>query len=341
MKELAPISKMFNDASSETQAQIVENIYQKVIHVNFLAPICDNINQKQVRKCPKCKGTHIIFNGKRKGIQYYLCKKCNKNFNEFTGTTISYIKKKDLIQPFILSMLSGLNLELCSKEHHIAIQTAFDWRHKILSSLKAYAKEHYCGITEMITTEVKFSRKGQGAKSKKIGQKGKITDPANNKKAESIEKGEYKPLSLVAISDRASHFEIKIVQQGSLDVEHLNEQLGKKLTKVKKLCLNDHLVLQQFAGKKRISYFINKEGKKVQACNKYYHTENIQIKYFNLNGFMDRFYGVSSSYLENYLSWYMILDMMLHNTNPSLEMIEKSISVFNGKEYYKKCKMFA
>lgn len=341
MNELAPISKMFNDASTETKVQIVENVYQKVIQVNSLAPICNSINQKHVRKCPKCGSTHIIFNGKRKGIQYYFCKKCKRNFNEFTGTTISYIKKKEHIKPFLFSMLSGLSLAVCSKIHHIAIQTAFDWRHKILSSIKAYAKENYYGITEMITTEVKFSRKGQGAKSKIIGQKGKITDPARNKKAESVEKGEYKPLSLVAISDRTSFFEIKIVQQGNLDVANLNEQLGKKLNKVKKLCLDDHLVLQQFAGKKKISYFINKEGKKAKACNKYYHTKNIKIKYFNLNIFMNRFYGVSSSYLQNYLYWYMLLDLMIQNVDPSTEMIEKSISVFNGKEYYKNCKMFA
>ncbi|MBP1673342.1 MAG: putative transposase, partial [Bacteroidetes bacterium] len=101
MKDLPEISKKFNEITPVVQDKIVE-----------------------------------ILNGKRKGVQYYLCKKCHKNFNEFTGTTVSYLKKKDILKPFIRSMLSGDSLYICSKRHHIAIQTAFNWRHKIIAAFK-------------------------------------------------------------------------------------------------------------------------------------------------------------------------------------------------------------
>lgn len=340
MNELTQLSKTFNEATPETQSQIVEVVHQELITVNPLASICDQINQKLVRFCPHCGKSHIILYGKRKAIQYYYCKDCKKHFNEFSGTTISYLKKKDLIKPFIFSMLSGLSLQLCSEIHHISIQTAFDWRHKILSSLRHFVPKQYCGITEMIQTEIPFSRKGQGAKSRKIGYKGKIIEPFTNNKAESLNKGNYKPLSIVAINDRTYQFEISIVQHGNLDLDHLKEQLNKKLNKVKKLCIEDQELLKQFAGKKKISYFVKKIGSKVNGCNKYYHTDNVQMKYFKLKGFMDRFHGVSSSYLQNYLNWYMILDHILTKFDASAELIERSISIPNGKEDYKKCKMF-
>ena len=301
MKELAQFSKIFNEAPALEQSLVVEKVYQKITYINPLASECEHINRIQVRKCPRCGNTHIILNGKRKDVQNYLCKKCHKNFNEFTGTTIAYIKKKELLKPFIHSMLCGDSLYLCSKTYHIALQTAFDWRHKIIAALKEYSQKKYPGIAEMIVIQKRFFRKGQGAKSRKIGLKGKITDPASNKKAESIEKGEYQPLSLVAISGRADRFEIKIVQQGPLQLKALNEKVGEKLNKVKKLCLNDSPILKKFAGNKKISYFVYQQGKKVRGRNKYYNTENIENRYIKMNRFLERFHGVSSSYLQNYL----------------------------------------
>ena len=340
MKELAQFSKIFNEAPALEQSLVVEKVYQKITYINPLASECEHINRIQVRKCPRCGNTHIILNGKRKDVQNYLCKKCHKNFNEFTGTTIAYIKKKELLKPFIHSMLCGDSLYLCSKTYHIALQTAFDWRHKIIAALKEYSQKKYPGITEMIVIQKRFFRKGQGAKSRKIGLKGKITDPASNKKAESIEKGEYQPLSLVAISGRADRFEIKIVQQGPLQLKALNEKVGKKLNKVKKLCLNDSPILKKFAGNKKISYFVYQQGKKVRGRNKYYNTENIENRYIKMNRFLERFHGVSSSYLQNYLYWYMMVDLIMYKIDSSSEMIERSMAVPKGKEIYKHCKMF-
>ena len=340
MIELAQLSKNFNEAPVDTQSQVVEKVYEKIIYTNPLASECEHINQIQVRKCPRCGDTHIILNGRRKGVQNYKCKKCHKNFNEFTGTTIAYIKKKDLLKPFILLMLSGDSLYACSKTLHIAIQTTFDWRHKIIAAMKEYVPKSYTGITEMMVIQKRFSRKGQGAKSKKIGQKGKITDPVSNKKAESKDKGETQPLSLVAISGRTSRFEIQIVQQGPIEMEVLNEIVDKKLNQVNKLCIEEEEILKKFAGKKRISYFVNQEHKKVSGRNKYFNTENIENRYIKMNRFLERFHGVSSSYLQNYLYWYMVVDLIMYKIDSSSAMIERSIAIPKGKEIYKKCKLF-
>ena len=31
-------------------------------------------------KCPVCKGTHTVKNGKRQGVQLYVCKECGYQF---------------------------------------------------------------------------------------------------------------------------------------------------------------------------------------------------------------------------------------------------------------------
>lgn len=341
MNELVQISKSFSDSSLEVQSQIVDNVYQKIVHSNPLASDCENIHQKQSVVCPHCGKSNIIFNGKTKDIQNYYCKNCYKYFNEFSGSTISYIKKKEKLKPYLLLMFRGSSIKDCALKVGISIQTSFDWRHKIIAAFGNHILKEYGGITEMIHRNIKFSRKGQGAKAKKIGQKGKITDPASNKKQETIEQNGYQPLSLVAIADRNQNFEIKVVQQGDLMLDQVIKQVGKKLNKVKKLCLDENVILKQFAGKKKISYFIRIPDQKVKGCNKYYHTDNIQMRFFKLGGFIERFKGVSSSYLQNYLYWYMLMDHIVKLFDPSTAMIEKSISTINGKEIYKNCKMFA
>ena len=42
---------------------------------------------------PHCRGTHIVLWGKRKNIQRYRCKECQKLFNDLTGTPLAYPKK--------------------------------------------------------------------------------------------------------------------------------------------------------------------------------------------------------------------------------------------------------
>ena len=163
----------------------------------------------------------------------------------------SYIKKKEKLKPYLFLMLTGSSVKKCALGVGISIQTSFDWRHKIIAAIKNHILKEYGGITEMIERKIKFSRKGQGAKAKKIGQKGKITDPASDMKLETIENNGYQPLSLVAIADRNQNFEIKVVQQGDLLLNQVIEQLGKKLNKVKKLCLDENIILKQFAGDRK------------------------------------------------------------------------------------------
>lgn len=341
MNYLSQFSKDFQKTDPEIKNDIVDAIYNKIIYDNPLEDICKKVDQKQTKTCPKCKNSHYYLNGKRKGIQSYRCKKCGRYFNEFSGSTIAYIKKKDLIRMYIFQMLNGRSILECSKIIKVSIQTSFDWRHKILAGLKDHIPNNYNGIVEMETYKINFSRKGQGSKAKKIGQKGKILDPSSDKKADSIENPiGYLPVSLVAVCDRNENFELKVIKQGELNNEDLKEHYNNKLKKVKKLCVDSNILLKQYAGKKKISYYFKDKGKKVKGCNKYYHTNNIQIKYIQLETFMERFFGVSSSYLQNYLYWYIIMYQVLNNIDKSSAFIEKSLSAIQGKEFYKKCKMF-
>jgi transposase-like protein len=103
-----------------------------------------------INVCPYCKQTDIFKDGTPKGIQRYKCKSCNRNFSSTTGKAFSGIKKKDKFIEYksIIIKEGLLPLKQMSLRLGISIQTSFDWRHKILSSLSTENKD-FEGITEM------------------------------------------------------------------------------------------------------------------------------------------------------------------------------------------------
>ena len=53
-----------------------------------------------------------------------------------------------------------MSLKAISEELRICIQTAFNWRHKILSSLGRFTPEHHSGEIESDEFEISISKKG-------------------------------------------------------------------------------------------------------------------------------------------------------------------------------------
>lgn len=337
MNDLAPITQMFNSVNAEKQNEIVDHIYSKISSVNPpLHDICENINRKSDIICPECKKSHFYLNGKHKGLQTYKCKKCGRRFNAFSGTSIAYLKKKDLLKPFIKTMLLGAGLKECTKQLPICIQTAFDWRHKILAPLSKDVPKYFSEIVEMIEYKFSFSRKGQGAKARKIGQKGEINEESDTEK----KKKNRDPVSAVIISDRNNSFEFKVIKQGKPSNADLKKEFSSKLKNIKRLCIEDDIIIQQFAIGKKISYHISENGKRVKGKTRYLNTKTSRRILFNLLFWMERFKGVSSTYLQNYLYWFMLSEQIKHEIDFTSSFIEQSLQARDGKQRYKKCRMF-
>jgi len=127
-----------------TKEQIIElfkelNDKDKSMLLNELGDLKSNKEQIKVDNignCPYCRSNHTVKNGKHKGNQRYLCKACNRNFIYSTGTAFQGIKKRGQFEEYRSIMLNeGLvPLKTMSRRLDISVQTAFNWRHKILCS---------------------------------------------------------------------------------------------------------------------------------------------------------------------------------------------------------------
>ena len=78
-----------------TSSQKVEllNILQYEIDVPKFDILNSSSNNVSKIECPNCTNSKIVGHGSYKGRSRYMCKSCNKSFNDYTGTAISGIKK--------------------------------------------------------------------------------------------------------------------------------------------------------------------------------------------------------------------------------------------------------
>jgi len=174
MKTSKDIKELFGRLSSDDQCQLLEDLLQAhELHGTILTSAQEYISSKRLMKpCPHCKSEKVYKRGKQKGVQMYRCNDCNKWYSETTGNPLYDIKLKSKWQAYLRCMEQGMPIKKIAKEIGISIQTSFDWRHKILSSLNRFVPEHLSGEVECDELELTLSNKGEKHLERKPRKRG-------------------------------------------------------------------------------------------------------------------------------------------------------------------------
>ncbi len=154
--ELEIIKQLFISLSRQDKQSFMKSLNNKENVSNKL------VSQKEIKSCPHCNSESFIKNGKKDGIQRFMCKDCRKTFT-FTNNTILFGTKKDLAtwQTFIYCMIEKYSLRKTAKICNINPSTAFIWRHKILDALQNMMNEvKLDGIVKADETFLSLSCKG-------------------------------------------------------------------------------------------------------------------------------------------------------------------------------------
>lgn len=121
----------------------------------------DLLSERKANKpCPYCKNEKTLKRGKQNGVQMYQCKSCTRWYSETTGTPLWDIKLKPKWQGYLRCMEQGMSLKSIAEELEICVQTAFNWRHKLLGSLDRFVPETLSGEVESDEFEISISKKG-------------------------------------------------------------------------------------------------------------------------------------------------------------------------------------
>ena len=274
------------------------------------------LNNKQ-GDCPHCGSNHYVKFGIDRGAQRYRCKSCKRNFTEYTGTWMAGLHKKEKVDAYLGLMLEEKSLDKIKEELQINKKTAFDWHHKILSSLENIDKGKFSGITESDETFFRLSEKGK----KNLIRKGK------KRGAQSKGKGKIKDkVTVVVTADRAGQKGLNVVTMGRLCKNDITNSIGGRISGKTILCTDSHQSYKGFAIDNSIEHHAVKPKLGVYVKDKLYHVQHVNSIHNKLKKWInEQFWGVSTKYLQQYLNWFRIKEMLKYNNQPLNQLAKQTV----------------
>lgn len=300
MKEKDEIKKEFQSLPGIVQEELLDELLKDY---EMRGQVLDNVKQeleksKKRKPCPHCSSDKVYKRGKQNGIQLYQCRECGKWYSETTGTPLWDIKLKSKWQGYLRCMQKGMPIKKIALELGISIQTSFDWRHKILSSLSSFVPQMLSDVVECDELELALSNKGSRNLERKARKRG--TDFKRNDKSK-----EKTVVQVVTAVQRNGEKYLRAVESKRLSADEITKALDGKLDEQTILITDKHPSYRLFA-KENLSIkhksFQAKEH--VNKQDKNIHLQNVNNTHSQLRTFLLPFKGVSSKYLQNYLNWF-------------------------------------
>ena len=280
------IKQLFEKLDNKEQRMVLRTLENKNQSTH------SKTKQHPVKSCPYCQSIDYSKHGKRDSIQRYICKDCKKVFSGKTGTIVHGIKShKKFEQYFKLMFEQYLSLSDISKKVGISYQTAFDWRHKILSAIKITTDE-FNGITEIDDIWFLYSQKGRkGLKYSRI-RGGSSRQGDNN----------YQ-VKLLITADRQQNRDMSVLKIGRISKSDIQRKIGDKFNDSCTLVSDKHRSISAFAKSEGIRHKSFKS--KDHSATKEYHVQNVNNMAMRLKNVVDhQLRGVSTKYLQNYSNWF-------------------------------------
>ena len=260
----------------------------------------EDIKHKRKKKpCPYCSSTNVYRRGKQNGSQTYQCKDCKKHYRETTGTPLYNIQIKEKWQSYLNLMERGTPIKKIAKEIGISIQTSFDWRHKILSSLEQFIPETLTDTVEC--DELEFSLSNKGERNLKRKPRKRASDFKRNN-----DKNEVSVVQVITAVERETGNKFfKVIASKRLTKEQISIALDGKIADGTTLITDKHNSYKSFANdNKGIKHKRLLAKEHVDKKDKTIHLQKVNNVHSQVRDFIKPFNGVSSKYLQNYLNWY-------------------------------------
>lgn len=300
---ISEIIEQLNSLSNTEKPEIISILSRSLIQKELTADFDrEELTEKRFahdKKCPHCTSVNLVKNGTHNGRQRFLCKICHKTFGETTNT-ILHSTKKNIEQwiKFAWCMVRGYSLRRCAEEVKISERTAFFWRHKILLAISKILKnDKVDGIVETDETYFLESYKGKRLIDwQKMGRKARKRGGSAVKRGISDEQ-----ICVICSLDRVGNILSEATGKSrpkQTDIEHF---FDNRLMPNSTLCTDEHNSYAAFARTKGIQIKQIPSGKHKIGI---YHIQHVNSYHSQLKGWMARFRGVATKYLNNYLSWF-------------------------------------
>jgi len=301
------LPELISDLSNEEKTELFRLLKSEFSSTPVLETVKSKLNKEQVTSCPHCKSIEIQGHGAYKARKRYICKSCNKTFNDFTGTAISGLKKPGKFQEYIELVAESITLRKASAKLELNIKTVFDWRHKILSSLSKINDLGFSGIVECDDKQLNMSEKGKRNLEREPYKRPSDRD---TKRGVSNDK-----VSIMVASDRNGNVRMSVAKIGRIDIESVEKTIGDSISKENILCSDSHPSIISWAKGREIEHHTFVASKQ-HVKNKCYHVQHVNSIDNRYERWVKRFYGTATKYLDNYLNWFVFLEKIKKSLQP-------------------------
>jgi transposase-like protein len=325
------IKSYFKELSEDDRTMLLKELEQIKGSQGSASPLCQeqrrNLLNNRQGCCAHCGHSKYVKFGIDKGAQRYKCKSCKRSFTEYSGTWMSGLQRKDKIDDYLRLMLEELSLDKIKSLLKINKKTAFDWRHKILASVQETDKGSFSGITESDETFFLDSKKGkelQTGKARKRGGK-------SNKRGVNDEH-----IAVIVTQDRKSQIDLTVVTTGRLKKVDIQKAIGDRVNDQTVLCSDSHVSYKGFAIDKKIEHHRLRTDLKQYVKDGHYHIQHVNSIHNRIKKWIDnKFWGVSTKYLQNYLNWFRMKEMLRNDLSFVKTFAQKSMEDINALKRYK------
>jgi transposase-like protein len=248
--------------------------------------------------CPHCAGREIIGWGRSHGLLRFRCKSCGRTFNALTRTPMAHLRKKERWLDHARAMIEGKSLSKTAKLCGVHPTTAFRWRHRFLRSPATDKPRTLSGIVEADETFILESFKGRRSdlprKARKRG--GKARHPGLHQDNVPI---------LVARDRKGATFDAVLPQVDSASV---GAAFAGVVTPGNHLVGDGGRAIAGFARRAKIPFPVVPAPGKPTADAPHLHLNNVNAYHGRLKQWLNRFNGVATKNLANYLGWRRALE---------------------------------
>ncbi len=267
--------------------------------------------------CVHCGSDAIRGHGTYKHYRRYLCVSCKKTFTDITKTCIAHLQKRDQFRQYIVCMIHGMSLRKAAKQTGVCLKTAFDWRHKILHALKMNPHQQLRGVTEADETFFRYSEKGSRKLSRPPRKRGGGKGPGLDDELVCV---------LTAKDRSGSPPVIETVGRGPITSERIHEKLkGSFIDQNLLLCTDANNSYKKYCKEHNIKHKVLNLSKKQRVVEKHLHLQNVNATHSRLKGWMRRFHGVASKYLQNYMNYFRTLEEFKKSENACRDFLHNAL----------------
>jgi transposase-like protein len=306
MSEVNLVYQMYNTLSKSDKMRFMQMLgmppqMTEIIDSSTMEDFLDKYRFHNGVCCPHCGLVDVKKNGKTKtGHQRFQCKGCGKSFTYATRTIFHGAKLPlDTYLRYVHCMMHGMTVRATAYECRISKNASFFLRHKILDALQEMqSKVKLDGIVEADETFFRISFKGNHSRSQffSMPREPHMRGERSKKRGISLEK-----VCVPCAVNRDGKSIAQIANLGRASVRSISSVFGGRISPDAVLCTDKHNAYVGFAEREGINLLQLKSTQRVSGTLGIQHINGYHSQ---LKTFMERFHGVATKYLNNYLVWH-------------------------------------